>query len=447
MHEYDVVIVGGGPGGLNAAIAAGRLGARTLLVERYAFLGGMSTAALVYPWMTFHDMQGQQIVRGIPQEIVDRLTARGASPGHLRDTVGFCHSVTPFDKEVFKQIAVEMVREAGADLLLHALAAETRVAAGKIDAVTVVGPYGRLQVRGDVFVDGTGDCGLVAMAGGSTLLGRPADGKVQAMTMMMRVGGVDLDAVKAYMVAHPDEFWKDSRIDRLSEWPLTGVSGFFSLWETYGPPEVPRDLVLFFAGVRPGEVHVNTTRVIDRDPTAIEAVTEAEIEGRAQVWPVLSFLQQHVPGFANSYLVETGPQIGIRESRRLQGRRMLTTEDITTGRRFEDVIARNGYQIDIHDPEGKALVSQELLESGYDIPYGALVSSDLRNVLVAGRAISCSVEAFASLRTTPSCMAIGQAAGAAAAMASARGCAPGELDVTALQEALLRQDVHLDLPQ
>jgi len=283
------------------------------------------------------------------------------------------------------------------------------------------------------------------MAGGSTIKGRSADGKAQPMTMMMRVGGVDLDEVKAYMVTHPTEFWKDSRIDKLSEWPLTGVSGFFSLWEAHRPPEIPRNLVLFFAGMRPGEAYVNTTRVIDRDPTRVDAMTEAEIEGRAQVWSVLGFLQQYIPGFADSYLLETGAQIGVRESRRLQGQTVLTTEDIVRGRRFDDVIARNGYQIDIHDPEGKDLVNQELVEGAYDIPYGALVSSDLSNVLVAGRAVSCSEEAFASLRTTPSCMAIGQAAGAAAALAASSGCTPAEVEVTTLQETLIKQGAELGL--
>jgi ribulose 1,5-bisphosphate synthetase/thiazole synthase len=440
---YDVVVVGGGPGGINAAIAAGRLGARTLLIERYGFLGGMSTAGLVYPWMTFHDMQGNQVVRGVAQEIVDRLMARGASPGHLRDTVGVCYTVTPFDKEALKLVAVEMAREASVNLLLHSVASQTDVSGDRVVSVTTTSPYGGREIPGKVFVDATGDCSLVALAGARTVKGRPDDGKVQPMTMMFRVGGVDLEAVKAYVAANPKEFWKDTRIDKLDEWPLSGVSGFFSLWEAHKPPSVPRNLVLFFAGLRPGEVFVNTTRVIDQDPTDVEAVTAAEVEGRRQVWAVLRFLQDHIPGFERSELLETGPQIGVRESRRLRGVATLTTEDIVTGRRFPDVIARNGYQIDIHDPEGRELINKELIRGAYDIPYGALVSIDLSNVVVAGRAISCSVEAFASLRTTPSCMAIGQAAGVAAALAARAGTTLAQVDVGSLQAALREQGAEL----
>lgn len=442
-ETYDVIVVGGGPGGLNAAIAAGRLGARTLLMERYGFLGGMSTIALVYPWMTFHDQVGNQVIRGIPQEIVDRLKDAGGSPGHLRDTIGVTYTVTPYDKEIYKNVAVEMATEAGVDLLFHSLAVEAAVEGPAISTVRTVGPYGSRELRGKTFVDGTGDCSLVAVAGGKTVKGRPQDSGVQPMTMVLRLGQVDLEAVKAYMVSHPEEFYHGSHIDKLDEWPLTGVSGFFSLWEEHGPSYIPRDLVLFFAGVRPDDVFVNTTRITEKNPDDVESVTEAEIEARRQTADMVRFFQGHVPGFADSYLLETGPQVGLREGRRLGGKYTLRTEDITKAAHFDDVIARNGYQIDIHDPSGDGIINLALEGGAYDIPYRSLVPQTLENVVVAGRAIDCSVEAFASLRTTPSSMAIGHAAGVAAALAAQNDCALAALDVDQIQSRLLKQGADL----
>ena len=444
-ERYDVVVAGGGPGGLAAAIAAGRLGASTLLIERYGFLGGMSTAALVYPWMCFHDMTGRQVVAGLAQEIVDRLVALGASPGHQPDMIGVMHSVTPFDKEVYKDLAVTMVQEAGVDLLLHSTVVAASTDDRSLTAVHTAGPYGSRTVRGRYFVDGTGDCSLVHLAGGGTVLGRPGDGKTQPMTMMLRFGGVDFAPIRRYMLAHPEDFWPTTRFDQLDRQPLTGVSGFTSIWREHGPAYIPRDLVLFFAGIRPGEAVVNTGRIIELDPTDVEALTQAEVLARRQTRDLVAFMRQHIPGFEASYLLETGVQVGIRESRRLVGLYTLSTEDATSGRRFDDTIALNGYQIDIHDPAGKGLVNLRLAREHFAIPYRSLVSRELANVVVAGRAISCSVEAFAALRITPVCMAIGQAAGTAVALAARQGQPPAGVDVPALQAALRAQGAILEL--
>ena len=159
----------------------------------------------------------------------------------------------------------------------------------------------------------------------------------------------------------------------------------------------------------------------------------------------MNFLQAYVPGFEDSYLLETGAQVGVRESRRLKGQTMLTTDAVVRGARSGNVVARNGYQIDIHDPDGKELMNEDLVGGAYDIPYGALVSADLDNVLVAGRAISCSIEAFGSLRTTPSCMAIGHAAGVAAALAADAQRPLAEVPVADVQERLMDQNAELGL--
>ncbi|WP_338131357.1 FAD-dependent oxidoreductase [Cohnella rhizosphaerae] len=171
--EADVVVCGGGPAGLAAAIAAGRTGARTVLVERYGFVGGMSTAAYVYPWMTFHTLQGKQVVKGIAQEIVDRLSALKGSPGHLRDTVGFTHTITPYHPEIFKVLAVDMLAEAGVKLLLHSFADDVRTGADgrSIDAVRLATKSGRIDIAGAQFVDATGDADLAFLSGAPCLQG------------------------------------------------------------------------------------------------------------------------------------------------------------------------------------------------------------------------------------------------------------------------------------
>ncbi|XID93523.1 FAD-dependent oxidoreductase [Paenibacillaceae bacterium WGS1546] len=441
--EADVVVVGGGPAGIAAAIAAGRQGSRTVLVERYGFVGGMSTAAMVYPWMTFHADSGEQVIRGIPQDIVDRLMARGGSPGHLRDTVGFVHTVTPYRPEIYQVVATEMLREAGVELLLHSFMDEAEASDGTIRAVRVTTKSGKIELKAKVFVDTSGDADAAYLSGAKTLQGRDGDLQSQPMTMKFRMRGVDLAAVKQYMIEHPDNFYKKTPVKELPELPLTGVCGFYSQWQASGVP-INRDQVLFFTGPAEDEVLINCTRVQGLDGTNVEDLTRAEEEGRRQVLMMSEFLVRDVPGFAKASVSAVGAQIGIRETRRVVGLYSLTKEDVVSGRKFEDAIARSGYPIDIHDPSGKGVAASWIAGDGaYDIPYRCLVPQDTRNLLAAGRCISTTHEALATTRLTPSCMATGQAAGTAAALAVRANVAPADVDVGALREALKQDKAYL----
>lgn len=442
--ETDIVVVGGGPAGINAAIAAGRSGARTMIIDRYGFLGGMSTIALVYPWMTYHTMDGKQVIAGIAQEIIDRLMALNASPGHVRDTCGFVSTITPYDPEIYKVLVLDMLREAGVKVLLHSFVDDVTVKNDRIESVRLTTKSGKIDVKAKMFIDTSGDADVAYLASAPILKGRDEDQLTQPMTMKFRMRGVDLAKVKQYMIEHPEEFYKKTPIDELDQLPLTAVQGFYKHWKEAALP-INRDQVLFFTGPGEDEVLVNTTRVQGLDGTRVEDLTEAEELGRKQVLMVADFMVKHLPGFEKASISQVGAQIGIRETRRLDGVYSLQISDVTEGRRFEDCIARSGYPIDIHDPKNKGVTAAWIAGDGaYDIPYRCLLAKGVSNLLAGGRCISTSHEALATTRLSPSCMATGQAAGTAAGMAVKRGVSPHELNVKDLQQQLRQDGVLLD---
>jgi ribulose 1,5-bisphosphate synthetase/thiazole synthase len=439
--EFDVVVAGGGPAGINAAIASGRTGAKTLLIERYGFLGGMSTIALVYPWMTFHTESGKQVIKGIAQEIVERLMDQGGSPGHLRDTVGFTNTLTPYHPEKYKLLAIEMLEEAGVEVLVHSFVDKVEVVGNQITAINLTTKSGPIRVSAKRFVDTTGDADLAYLAGAPCLIGREVDHNTQPMTMKFRMRGVDLSKVKEAMKMNPSNFYKKTPIAELDDIPLTGVQGFYKEWNESGVP-INRDQVLFFAGPEEDEVLVNGTRVQGLDGTDVFDLSKAEKEGRKQVLMMAEFLQQKIPGFEKASISAVGSQIGIRETRRIDGQYALTIEDVVAGKKFDDTIALSGYPIDIHDPTGKGVQANDIEGDGsYGIPYRCLVPKLIENLLVAGRCISTTHEALATTRLTPSAMATGQAAGTAAALSINDHVAPKDLDIKKLQAILVENGV------
>ena len=452
ISGYDVVVIGGGPAGTVASIAAAREGARVACVERYGFLGGTLTAAMVAPMMGFHAGE-QQVVRGIPQEIVDRLIALGASPGHVPDPIDFCYTVTPFDYEGLKRVFLEMAVEAGVDLWLHTVFLEAASRGGRVESVRVWQKDGIKELRASIFVDASGDADLAVSAGCPVVVGRESDQQTQPMTLMFRLGSVDWEALMAYLSAHEDEIQHGQGVhERIDiEWlrqlPLRGFAGFTSLVAAArerGEWAIPRDRLLVFEGVRPGEAVVNTTRVLGRLGTVGRDLAQAEVEGRQQAYQVVDFLRQHLPGFAGAYLLETPAQIGVRETRRIVGAYVLTQDDILAGRKFPDAIACGAYPIDIHDPASARLVARRLPPGEYyTIPYRSLLPQGVDNLIAAGRCISATHEAFAAFRVSAIVMAIAQAAGTAAALAQRAGLSPRDLSAAALQQRLRERGAFL----
>jgi hypothetical protein len=441
----DVLVVGGGPAGSAAAVAAARAGVRVALIERFAFLGGNLTVGMVAPMMGFH-AGDLQIVRGIPEEIVGSLQAMGASPGHVPDPVDFCATITPFDYEGLKQVLHGLVLGAGVRVFFHTILVGASLGAAGDHAVWVWQRDGFRKIEAGVVIDASGDGEFCALAGLPFEVGRPSDGRPQPMTMLFRLAGVDWDRVMDEIDAHPEEIQHEAaiggRIDPawLRRLPVRGFSGFARLVrdaKAAGELDLPRDRLLVFEGVHPGEAIVNTTRVAGRLGVIGPDLSEAEVEGRRQTYQLVGFLRRRVPGFAHARLLATPTQIGIRETRRVVGAIMVTREDATAGRRFPDAIAASAYPIDIHDPVTGGMTFTRFPPGEYfTIPYRALQPRGASNVLVAGRCFSGTHEALASARISAVAMAMGQAAGHAAALA-VRGRVPVEhLDPEDLRRAL-----------
>ncbi len=324
MHEYDVLVVGGGNAGCAAALAAARHGARTMLVERYGFLGGTATASMVGPWMTFHS-GGERIVGGIAQEIVERLVRRGGSPGHIGDSSDYVATITPFDPEMHKALLFEMMHEAKVHLLLHSWFLRAEVEGDAHNRCDVCHRRRRAIVSRETVIDTTADAYVAASAGVETQQG-DARGRVQPASLMFRLSHVDLTKTATYVRMHVDQMRSSLKAHERTAPALTAVAGLYDLWRQAkddGIVDIPRELVSFFISPYPDEVTVNMTRVTNIDPLDPDDLTRAEVEARLQVMQLLRFFRERVPGFENARLAATGAQVGIRESRRIVGRYTL----------------------------------------------------------------------------------------------------------------------------
>ncbi len=447
MLNYDVVVVGGGPAGAVAAIAAARQGVSTLLVERYGYLGGMLTTAGVGPQMTFH-AGDTQVVRGIPEEIVSRLKELNLSPGHMEDYVGYCSTITPFDAEGMKYVLETMAQEAGVTLLYHTVFTGCTVTDGKIESIRLYAKQGYFDVKAKVFLDCTADADLATEAGISSVYGRETDHLAQPMTMNVKVGNVDRDRLIDYVRSDRNDMLQTMTFDELRRLPRTGMAGAYKLIRKAKEQDefhVDRDLAFCLETNTPGEFILNMSRVIKKSAVNSFELTEAEIEGRRQAREIVAFMRKNIPGFEECRLISTGPQIGIRESRKINGKYKLTGEDLLGNKMFADAIAMGGYPIDIHSPDSEGMQHRHLKPgSWYSIPYGSLVTEKIENLLVAGRCISVTHEACAAIRVTPIVMAIGQAAGCAAALSVSHGQNANQLDTELLRKNLKAQGVFLE---
>lgn len=446
--HWNVIVCGGGLTGVCAAVAAARNGARTLLIERDAGLGGTMTSALVGPMMTFHSPH-RQMIGGLAQEVVDLLVALHASPGHILDTSDYCATITPFDAEALKLVCQRMLREAGAQVLYHALISGVLKRDQSLVGIQVTHKAGSEALNADVVVDATGDADVAWQAGAPCEFGRPSDGRVQPVSLMFKVSHVDSAALRAYTAAHPDEAHLSGRqAQAYLAQPLNKNCGFDEKLHAYiaaGKIPIQREDILFFNTIYEDEVIVNTSRIAGVNPLDPWALSEAEDLGREQVFALFDFFQNEIPGFRHARLAAVGQRVGVRETRRIRGEYVLTGEDILAQRRFSDAVVQNAYPVDIHSltPGEKSDAAYPYHGEAYDIPYRCLVPLEVDQLLVAGRSISTTQAAQGSTRTSPTCMALGQAAGTAAVLALRQEVAPRQVDTDALRRRLVDQGALL----
>ncbi len=443
----DILVIGAGPAGIGAAVAAARNGARVLLVERYGFLGGNLTVAMVNPMFTFHDIEGRQVIRGIAGELVDRLVELTASPGHVRDLTFDNASMTPFDPEGMKYTLFQMVCEAGVELLLHTWVVDVVVTGSTIQSVIIENKSGRQAIQPGIVIDCSADGDAAARAGAPFTKGREGDGMMQPVTLFFRIADVDDQRLRVWMKANRD-LLKDSPTDE--EIDSSDVLAFLGLqslvvkaMERGEFPASAAPRILLYQLPRKGQVAVNTTRLQGIDGTNADDLTRAEVLTREQAWQIHRFLKANIGGFEESYILDTGIQVGVRETRHIVGDYTLTEDDVLSGRRFSDGIACGTFAIDIHPPDGQQQIYTGSGKAVYEIPYRCCTPVGFDNLLVAGRCISATHAAFGSARVMATSMAIGQGAGTAAALAVRAGQITRQVSIQAVRTTLLEQGQYL----
>ncbi|HUU54422.1 MAG TPA: FAD-dependent oxidoreductase [Armatimonadota bacterium] len=414
LPDVDVLVAGGGPAGIGAAIAAARRGASTLLIERYGFLGGVAAHGMGMP---VNQMRPGGCGRSAVHEmIVEAVQAYGGEAVSLVDHALVCNV------EYLKVAVMEALDSVECRYALHSRVVDAVVEGERLVGAVVGMKEGLREVRAKVFVEATGDADLAHYAGAETMKGREGDGFLSPMTLCFVVANVDVEGARAY--AEGDEDFAELLARARSTYPLLPESMILEK----GPFPLKNHLAINHAGTRARGA---------LDGTNTEEMTEAERFSRRQVLEIAAALREFGgPAFARAQLAGTGAQVGVRETRRVKGRYVLTEEDAMSGRRFEDAVSwRSGY-LDV------GWVRWEPMKV-HDVPYRALVPERLEGLVVAGRCISATHVGASSGKSMGNCMATGHAGGLAAAMCAAKGCAPGELNVGELQQALAEEGVDL----
>ncbi len=422
VAETDVLIVGGGPGGLGAAVTAARCGVKTILTEQYGMLGGMSSMGGVTPFMLNHFGEPGKPETWVPMDRPVYMEWRGAMEKYLtpdqRKTVqtGVEEWSNPrfrITPELSALAMEDLCLEAGVTILYHHTLTQVVMEDSSVGIAVFHTKGGFVGIRARAFVDATGDGDLAALAGAEFEFGG-ASGYCQPMTLCFKLAHID----KARIPENLSDLYREAVAAGTIHCPRENILKF-DFWDDI--------------------VHFNTTRVIKKSAIDGKEFSEAESEGHAQFKELFHWLRTSVPGFENASIQYIAPQIGVRESRRILGLQYLTQDDFVKRSKFPDAIARCHYNIDIHNPlgQGTVLIGMPYNEY-YEIPFGCLVPRGLKNVAVAGRPISVSHELHSSSRVMPPACSVGQGAGAGAALSVRKNIPVAELDGVDVRRELIR---------
>lgn len=433
LMGYDLIVAGGGPAGIGAAVAASKLGLRVAIIEKNPSLGGNWTNGYVLSILGVYTYSGKsKIVGGVVDEIIKGLIEFGGTKGKVGNFI-------PFRPDEMKLFLEKKVKEYNIDLFLNALITGVYVEDKKIKKVRFIDRGGEKELEAKVFVDSTGDADLTYLSGNGVMIGREEGNGHQQATIPFRIGNVDEEKVIAYSKEHPDEIITVldeqgalSRI-RIESKIVEKAKEDGRLYLPYG------NSIFIFNTSKKGEYVCNATHSNIKDFADSMELTLAIEEARKQIKSIIDFIKS-VPGFENSYLIDSAPSIGLRETRRGVGDYILKKEDVLGNARFDDKIVRCGHPIEVHDPE-KGVYYIHLNggdDSWYEIPYRAIRAKDIDNLFIIGRCISAEFEAQASARVTGTAIGMGQAAAAAAYIMISKGVSSSkEVDIKELQNLLI----------
>lgn len=433
--DCDLLVVGAGAAGVAAATTAARQGLAVIVLERYGFCGGGAVAGLsgtvcgMYEASESPDAKPKQVVYGFADEFVRLLESRSGVTGPVRYGKTYTRVHEP---HVWREAADHLLATAGVRVLLHTLVTDVLLEGGeRVAGVIAATKQGRLDIRANLTIDASGDADVAAMAGLPTFMGD--EGRVQNPTMIFRLQGVDMARFQA--ARGPDSIMGEA------------VSKTIQRLHAAHEYVLPRAKIFLFETPRPGELICNATRVIGRDgrelnPVQVLDLTEAEIEGRKQVREYERFLRNHVLGCERATLLDTGVQVGVRQTRQIAGVQRLTNDAIVAKARHAGGIARCPWPIELHSGEKPRLVW--LFDDYYEVPYECFVPQRGESLLMAGRCLSAEHEAMASARVTAQCFSYGHAIGHAATLALREGVAPRAIDGAVVRQRLNRDDARLD---
>ncbi|MFP4442890.1 MAG: FAD-dependent oxidoreductase [Spirochaetia bacterium] len=420
IKTADVVVFGGGPGGLGAAVTAARNGVSVVLVERYGCLGGMASFGEVHPFMPNH-VDGKPLDGPVYTEWIKAMERYQPAGNNDR----FIH------KDAAALAAEDLILGAGGELLYHHTVTDTVVTDRKIDAAVLHSKSGFCAVRGKVYIDCTGDADLAALSGCEIEQGGPS-GHSQPMTLCFKLRNIDIETARRET--------ESANIGELRKY----ISREYEEAKDRGELRCPREDVLFFSWFDEDILHFNTTRIIHKNGVKGQELSEAEIEGRKQVREFLDFFRNRIPGFENCRIHSMAHHIGIRETRRVRGLKYLTRTAFEKALKVPDAIARCRYPIDIHNPDGTGTEFIGMKQDDwYEIPYGCTVSKDIDNLLIGGRPISVDHALHSSMRVMPPACSVGQGAGIGAALSVRKGCLPGDVDGREVHSLLKEQGAPL----